>query len=181
MRGYLAIVVFAVAATALGQQQAPAGRAAEGPRLAIAVIDVQTLVTESAAGKEIKGRLQKMAEEKRAQAAKLQDEHDTLAKQIQTQGSTLTDSKLGELKKELEDKEVAMRRFEDDAKQQLDEAQRKELEALEKQIMPIIQELGREMKLQLIFNKFQSGLVFADETTDITDVVLKRFNTRVTK
>ncbi|MFI5143322.1 MAG: OmpH family outer membrane protein, partial [Thermoanaerobaculales bacterium] len=105
----------------------------------------------------------------------------TLAKQIQTQAATLTDAKLAELKKQLEDKEVAMHRFDDDAKQQLDEAQRKELEALEKQIMPIIQELGREMKVQLIFNKFQSGLVYADEAADITDVVLKRFNTRVTK
>ncbi len=181
MRGYLAIVVFTVAAAAMGQQQAPAAKPAEAPRLAVAVIDVQMLVTESAAGKEIKGRLQKLADEKRAQAAKLQDEHDTLAKQIQTQGSTLTDVRLAELKKELEDKEVAMRRFEDDTKQQLDEAQRKELDGLEKQIMPIIRELGQEMKLQLIFNKFQSGLVYADEATDITDIVLKRFNTRVTK
>ena len=47
--------------------------------------------------------------------------------------------------------------------------------------MPIIQELGREMKFQMIFNKFQSGLVYADEATDITDLVLKRFNTEVTK
>jgi Skp family chaperone for outer membrane proteins len=37
------------------------------------------------------------------------------------------------------------------------------------------------MKLQLIFNKFQSGLVFADESLDITDQVLRRFNTKVTK
>ncbi|MFI5166414.1 MAG: OmpH family outer membrane protein [Thermoanaerobaculales bacterium] len=181
MKGYLAILVVAVATTAFGQQQAPAGKPGEAPKLSIAVIDVQTLVTESASGKEIKGRLQKLADEKRTQAAKMQDEHDTLAKQIQTQAATLTDAKLAELKKQLEDKEVAMHRFDDDAKQQLDEAQRKELEALEKQIMPIIQELGREMKVQLIFNKFQSGLVYADEAADITDVVLKRFNTRVTK
>jgi Skp family chaperone for outer membrane proteins len=47
--------------------------------------------------------------------------------------------------------------------------------------MPIIQEVGREMKLQMIFNKFQSGLVYADEAMDITDQVLRRFNTKVTK
>ena len=46
--------------------------------------------------------------------------------------------------------------------------------------MPIIQELGREMKLQLVFNKFQSGLVYADESLDITEQVIKRFNTKVT-
>jgi Skp family chaperone for outer membrane proteins len=30
--------------------------------------------------------------------------------------------------------------------------------------------------LTLIFNKFQSGLVYADETIDITDEVIQRFN-----
>jgi Skp family chaperone for outer membrane proteins len=33
----------------------------------------------------------------------------------------------------------------------------------------------------MVFNKFQSGLVFADESVDITDQVLKRLNTRVTQ
>jgi Skp family chaperone for outer membrane proteins len=47
--------------------------------------------------------------------------------------------------------------------------------------MPVIDEVGREQKLQLIFNKFQSGLVYAEETLDITDLVLRRFNTKVTK
>jgi len=178
MKGHLAVLLTVVAASAWAQQPA---KPQEPGKLAVAVIDVDTLVKESAAGKEARTRLQKLADDKRAQAAKMQDEHDALAKQIQAQSGTITEAKLADLKKQLEDKEVAMRRFDDDAKQQLDEAQRKELEGLEKQIMPIIKELGQEMKLQLIFNKFQSGLVFADETTDITDVVLKRFNTRVTK
>jgi Skp family chaperone for outer membrane proteins len=32
----------------------------------------------------------------------------------------------------------------------------------------------------MIFNKYQSGLVYADETFDITEQVLRRFNTKVT-
>jgi hypothetical protein len=31
----------------------------------------------------------------------------------------------------------------------------------------------------MIFNKFQSGLVFADDAADVTDEVLRRFNTTV--
>jgi outer membrane protein len=155
--------------------------AQEALKLPLAVIDVQQVVQESAAGKESMARLQKLNNDKITEGKKLNDALETLRKQVDTQRATLTDAKVAELEKQIEDKQVEMRRFQDDAQQQLEEARRSELEALEKQIMPIINELGRELKLQLIFNKFQSGLVFADETLDITDQVLRRFNTKVTK
>jgi outer membrane protein len=178
MKSYVAVVMAALAATAWAQQ---VPKPAEAPRLAIAVIDVNVLVQDSAAGKEGMTRLKKAQDEKVAQRNRLSDEAQALQKQFETQRATLSDAKIQELQKEIEDKGIALRRFDDDAQQQLQEAQKKELDELEKQIMPIIQEVGREMKLQMIFNKFQSGLVYADEAMDITDQVLRRFNTKVTK
>ncbi len=176
MKIYLAVVVAAfVAAVA-----APA-KAQEPPKLAVAVIDVNLLVQDSAAGKEAMVRLKKAQDEKVAERKKLTDEINGLQKQLESQRSTLTDSKIADLQKQIEDKSIALKRFDDDAQQQLEDAKRKELDGLEKQIMPIIQELGKERKLLLIFNKFQSGLVYADDSVDLTDEVLKRFNTRVTK
>ncbi|HVN33057.1 MAG TPA: OmpH family outer membrane protein [Thermoanaerobaculaceae bacterium] len=178
MRAYVAVVVAALAATAWAQQ---VPKAPEAPKLGFAVIDVNVLVQDSAAGKEAMGRLKKAQDEKIAQRKKLADEAEALQKQLEAQRVTLADSKVQDLQKQIEDKGIALKRFDDDAQQQLQELQKKELDGLEKQIMPIIQEVGREMKLQMIFNKFQSGLVYADEATDITDLVLRRFNTRVTK
>jgi outer membrane protein len=178
MKGYLAVMLIAVAGVALGQQ---ATKAPEAPKITIAIIDVDTLIGESGAGRQANARLQKLTEEKMAQARKMTDEHDALAKEIQAKAATLTDTKLAELRNQLEDKEVAMKHFDDDAKTQLTEAKRKEQEALNKLIMPIVQELGREMKVQLIFDKWHSGLLYADVAVDITDQVLKRFNTQVTK
>jgi outer membrane protein len=177
MRAYLAVMMAAVAASALAQAPKPQ----EAPKLAVAVIDVNVLVQESAAGKEAMGRLKKAQDEKVTQRKRLTDEVEGLQKQLETQRATLSDAKIQELQKQIEDRGIALKRFDDDAQQQLDEARKKELDALEKQIMPIIQEVGRESKFQLIFNKFQSGLVYADEATDITDQVLRRFNTKVTK
>jgi outer membrane protein len=175
MKIYLAVVMAAVVAAAV-----PA-KAQEPPKLAVAVIDVNLLVQDSAAGKEAMVRLKKAQDEKVADRKKLTDEISGLQKQLESQRSTLTDSKIADLQKQIEDKSIALKRFDDDAQQQLEEARRKELDGLEKQIMPIIQELGKERKLLLIFNKFQSGLVYADDSVDLTDEVLKRFNTRVTK
>jgi outer membrane protein len=178
MKGYVAVVMAVLAATAWAQQ---VPKAAEAPKLPLAVIDVNVLVQDSAAGKEAISRMKKAQDEKVAQRKKLTEEAEALQKQLETQRVTLSDAKIAELQKQIEDKGIALRRFDDDAQQQLQEAQKKELDALEKQIMPIIQEVGREMKFQMIFNKFQSGLVYADEAVDITDQVLRRFNTKVTK
>lgn len=176
MKSYVVVVMAALAATAWAQQ---APKTPEVPKFA--VIDVNVLVQDSAAGKEAMARLKKAQDDKIAQRKKLTDEAEALQKQLETQRATLSDAKVQELQKQLEDRGIALKRFDDDAQQQLQEAQKKELDGLEKQIMPIIQEVGREMKLQMIFNKFQSGLVYADEATDITDMVLRRFNTKVTK
>ncbi len=159
---------------------AAAVRAQEAPKLTIAVIDVQQVVNESAAGKETMGRLRKLQDDKVAEGRKKADTLDSLRKQLATQRATLTDAKVAELEKQIEDQQVDLQRFSDDTKQQLADAQRKELDALEKQIMPIITELGQELKVLLIFNKFQSGLVYADDAVDITEQVVRRFNSKVT-
>ncbi len=67
--------------------------------------------------------------------------------------------------------------FQDDAQRELDDARRVALEGLEERILPVIDAVGKEQGMTLIFNKFQSGLVYADETVDITDEVIRRFNT----
>ncbi len=47
---------------------------------------------------------------------------------------------------------------------------------LNQKIMPVVDQIGKEMGLAAIFNKFESGLIYASEAIDITDVVIKRFN-----
>jgi outer membrane protein len=164
-------MVLLVACPALAQQ----------PPWPVAVIDVQRVVEESAAGREAMNRLRKLQDDKVAQGRKLAEELANLRRQLDTQRVTLTEAKVAELQKQIEDKQVELQRFQDDAQNELEEAKNKELSALEKQIMPIINEVGREKKLALIFNKFQSGLVYADDAVDITDEVLRRFNTKLTK
>ncbi len=51
-----------------------------------------------------------------------------------------------------------------------------EIEKIESAVFPIINQVGKEGGYTLIFNKFQSGLVYADETIDITDQVIQRLD-----
>ena len=143
----------------------------------VAVIDVQRVVAESDPGKEAIQKLKVISDAKVQEGQTLQQEMATLQEQFNKQRFTVSEQRLAEMTKELEDKNIAIRRFEDDAKRELEEARRRELGGLEERILPIINQIGQEEGITVIFNKFQSGLVYADEAVDITDDVILRFNT----
>ncbi len=143
----------------------------------IAVIDVERVVRDSDPGKGSLQKLKELQDAKVEEGRALQASLDELKDRFNKQRFTLTDDKLEELSKEIEDKNIALKRYQDDAQRALDEARRKALDGLEAKIMPIITQLGTEQGYTLIFNKFQSGLVYASETVDITDEVIRRFNT----
>ncbi len=143
----------------------------------VAVIDVQRVVTESDPGKEALQKLKQLQDAKIDQGRALQQELNTLQEQMSKQRFTLSEVRLAELGKEMEDKQIALQRFQDDAERELDEARRRELGGLEQRIIPVIDQIGQERGFTLIFNKFQSGLVYADDAVDITDDVIRRFNT----
>ena len=144
----------------------------------VAVIDVQRVVAESDPGKESLKKLGEVRDKKVAEGQALRQELQGLKEQFNKQQFTLSQDKLEQLSKQIEDKTITLKRFEDDAQREVDDARRKELGRLEDRIMPIITKVGEEQGLTLIFNKFQSGLVYADEAVDITDEVIRRFNTQ---
>jgi len=154
---------------------------AQTPVPKVAVIDIQRLVVESAAGKEAQGRVQKLVDQKQVESEKLQKELQALQQKLKDQGPSMADDKRDLLNKEYQDRGLSYKRFQDDAQREVQEAQQKELNALEKRVLPVINQIGKEKGYTLIFNKFAPGmLVYADDSVDITDEVLRRFNTQVT-
>jgi len=160
----LVVIVLAMALPASAQQN-------------IGVIDVQRVVTESDPGKQALQKLKELQDAKIDQGRALQQELAAMQEQMSKQRFTLSEERLAELTKQMEDAQIALQRFQDDAERELDESRRRELGGLEGRIIPVINEIGAERGFTLIFNKFQSGLVYADEAVDITDEVIQRFNT----
>ena len=153
--------------------------AQSAPAVKVAVIDVERLVRDSALGKEAFNRVKKVNDEKKTEADRLQKELRDLEQKLANQGQSLTDDKRDQLQKQYQEKAIDFKTFQEKATRELDQAQKKELADLERRVFPIISQLGKERGFTLIFNKFQSGLVFADDAADITEDVLKRFNTQV--
>ena len=175
MKRLILSVLAASLAAVVSAQSAPAA----APTVRVAVIDVERLVRDSALGKEAFNRVKKVNDEKKGEADRLQKELRDLEQKLAAQGQSLTDDKREQLQKQYQEKAIDFKSFQEKATRDLDQAQKKELADLERRVFPIISQLGKERGFTLIFNKFQSGLVFADDAADITEDVLRRFNTQV--
>ena len=146
----------------------------------IGVIEVQKIVQESAIGKESLARVQKIQQTKQDDLVKRQKELRDMEQKIQDQGKSLSEDAMEKLQKDYQAKALDLKRFQDDAQREMEEAQRKELGELEKRIMPVINEVAREQGYALVFNKFNSGLLFADDkSVDLTEAVITRFNSMI--
>ncbi len=145
----------------------------------IGVLEVQRIVAESAVGKESLARVQKIQSQKQEDLTKRQNELKDLEKKIQDQSKSLSEEALDKLQKDYQAKALEFKRAQDDAQRELEELQRRELSELEKKVMPVIDAVAKEQGYNLVFNKFQSGLLFADSTTDLTDAVITKFNSQI--
>ncbi|MGE5716280.1 MAG: OmpH family outer membrane protein [Acidobacteriota bacterium] len=177
------IVTLAAGALALGvlargaSAQAPSTTTPGGK---IGVIEVQKIVQESAIGKESLARVQKVQQAKQEDLQKRQKELRDMEQKIQDQGKSLSEDAMEKLQKDYQTKALDLKRFQDDAQRELEESQRKELGELEKRIMPVINEVAREQGYALVFNKFNSGLLFADDkAVDLTEAVITKFNSQI--
>ena len=167
MKKFLVAVATAALAAPMFAQTTPAR---------VAVIDVQKVLTQSTAGKAAYDKLKKLQDDKMNQAKSMDEELKKLDADIATKRLSLSEDKITDMQKQLADKRINMQRYAQDAEREIGEARDRELMALENRIKPVIDALGKEMGLAAIFNKFESGLVYASDAIDITETVIQRFN-----
>lgn len=167
-----------VAATLLALTLPVAARAQQpaAGAIKIAVIDTEKILLSSQTGKKALADLKKLQEAKegeiRAKAQELKD----LQTKISEGRLSLAQDKLADLGKQYEEKEIALRRFQDDATRELNKKRDEILGQIDQRVMPVINQAGKEMGYTLIFRKFESGLIYADEAVDITNAIIQRLD-----
>jgi Skp family chaperone for outer membrane proteins len=172
--GVAAATAAQTSAPATSSPTAPSGSAASG----IAIIDAQKLALESAPGKEAYNRLQKLSAQKKDDLDKVEKEARELVQKLTDQGPSMPADKLEALQKQADDKQKTWKRMQEDAQKDLQEAERKEMAALESRIGPIVKEYFKERRFAVVLDS-RAGIMYADEAINVTDEVLKRINTSV--
>ena len=169
----LLIIVAAIVGTVtwvLTSQQASAQQAPTR----IAVIDVQKVLTQSTPGKAATTKLKQLQDDRMTKARAMDGELRKLTTELS--GAGITPARRAQLDQQIAEKRLAMKRFAEDAEKEIGTARERELMALETRIKPIVDAVGKEMGLAAIFNKFESGLVFVNDSLDVTNTVITRFN-----
>jgi outer membrane protein len=156
---------------------APAAAAgAAGGALRVAVIDTEKILLSSVAGKKAIAELKKIQEQKEAELRGRQQEIKDLQDKLAQGRLSLAQDKLAEMAKTLEDKEISLRRLSDDASRDLNKKKDDLLGSIDEKVMPVINQIGKEQGYTMIFRKFESGLIYADDAIDITGSVIQRLD-----
>ena len=142
----------------------------------VAVIDVNRIMTDSQRGKAVIEIIDKLQAEKAAHLKALNDELVELQKRFQEGRLSLAEDRLAQLQAQIEDRTRAFQRAREDAERDVQKQRNDEIDKVEAAVFPIINPIGKEGGYTLIFNKFQSGLVYAEEQIDITDQVIQRLD-----
>jgi outer membrane protein len=144
--------------------------------LRIAIIDTERILATSQIGKKALGELKKLQETKEGELRARAQEIKDLQDKIQSGKLSLAEEKLAEIGKQIEDKEILLRRMQDDAARDFNKKKEELLGGIEEKVVPVITKAGKELGYTLIFKKFESGLIYADEAVDITTEIVQRLD-----
>jgi outer membrane protein len=156
-----------VAAVSLGMAQ-------DVPK--IGVINSQEVLEKSAEGKRVIARLTEKDKQNQAAITKLDDEIRTLETKLNTQRLTLSEEALYNMNADLQKKQTDRKRLAEDAVRDFQDLQVKLFNKVQSELIPIIEALGKEKGIDLIFDLAKSGAVYFNPTVDFTEEVIKRYD-----
>lgn len=142
----------------------------------IGVVNAQELLAKTKKGIEIQKRLEELQKKKQNEMQVMQDEIKKLEKEVLSPAlNQETREKKG---LELQTKRKNLKRFVEDAQNEIQRASKKELVELENAVMPLIDQIGKSKGFTIIFDITRPGIVYFDQAIDITPEVIKAFDAK---
>ncbi len=174
MRRILALAALTTLASApVLAQEAPA------PRFAIFAPD--QLFKTSARAKKVVDQLDGIGKGLQEKLLAKQKELEKMAEQLKSPG--LSDEGRAKLQRDLQDGEVAFKRAQEDSQKEFNKESDKIYGQFQKEVGPIVEEVSKERKLQVVFQytRQNAGMfAFTDETwaVDFTNEIAKRYDAK---
>ncbi len=142
----------------------------------VAVITLDAVVANSPAGKALGSRLEEFQQEVQRELEVLQGKATEIRQQVAEGAGTLSQDRLGELQKQYEDQQIAIRRLQGDKQREAQKLQQEGLAEIEKQLRPAIEEIREEGGYDLILNNSPGIVVMVGPRIDITKKVIDKLN-----
>ena len=142
--------------------------------LKIGVINPQKVIENTVRGKQIIAKFNTLRQSKQVTIQKMNNEIGKLEKEL-TNPALNTETR--ELKvRQLEDRKLKRKRFVEDAQKEFQSKYRGETQQLYKEIMPIIEEIGKAKGFSIILDLSTAGIAYYNKTIDVTNEVVAAYN-----
>jgi Skp family chaperone for outer membrane proteins len=145
-------------------------------QMKIAVVNSNDVLEKSAEGKRTLARIQEADKQNQAKIAKIDDDIRQLQTKLNTQRITMTDEAIMMSQSELERKQTQRKRDAEDAYAQMQELTNRLFKKLQDELIPIVELIGKERGLDIIFDRDKSGAVYFSPAIELTVEVIKRYD-----
>ncbi len=174
------LVLSAAAQTPAVSAASPTSAAAPAGPARIAVIAFQVAVAQTNEGQRNFADLQKKFDPKRQQLKALSDEIDTLTKQLQTQGASLSDADRAAKTTAIDTKKKQLDRDAQDAQEDFQQQMQDIYNGLASKVYDVMQAYAEKEGYTLVLDvsQQQSPVLFAKDTTNITKQVIDAYNVK---
>lgn len=142
----------------------------------IGVVNSQDVLERSAEGKRVMAQIQDKDNQNQNRLNALDEEIRNLETRLNTQRLTLTNEAMMQLTSDLEKKRTERKRFAEDSLREMQEFTGRLFQRIQNELLPIIEQLGKDKNLDIIFDLARSGAIYFNPTIDMTQEVITRYD-----
>jgi outer membrane protein len=161
-------------------QTSPAPAAAPAGPVKIAVVAFQAAVAKTNEGQRNYAELEKKYAPKEAQLKALNDEIETLTKQLQAQGATLSDAERASRAKTIDEKKKSLERSAGDLRTDGNQEIQQMYNTLASKVYDVMSTYAQQQGYTLVLDisQQQSPVLYALPSTEITQAVVDAYNVK---
>lgn len=142
----------------------------------IGIVNPLEVLDKSIEGKSVIARLQEKDKGNQTKLAAMDEDIRQLQTKITTQRLTATQDALMTMGTDLDKKQTDRKRFQEDSYREFTDLQNRLFNKITTELQPIVEQIGKEMGLEVIFDLSKSGIVYFNPAVDITAEIIKRYD-----
>jgi outer membrane protein len=142
----------------------------------IAIFDFQQIIDKSDIGKTTQKQLMNKGNEFQQKLQAEKEKLEAMNKAYENEKLVLSPEKKSEKEVEMRDLITAFRRLQGDLERQFKQLEVESLNKIQKSVIEIANELGKQNKYTLILERKAAGIIYFSETIDITDSIIEKYN-----
>ena len=127
-------------------------------------------------GKQQFGEVQKFVDKKNSELEALRKEAEALRNQLSVQGAKLTDEARADLEEQLESKDTALQRFQQDTQKEIDGRRVRATNFIGRKMLPVIEKIAKEKGVSAVVYINPQRDAWIDPSLIITEEVIRGYN-----